>query len=548
MTRFSSLVSAIADAALTVAISLVVPLIITIASWLITGGFQTTLVDVPFTIAAAVWALGLGGGVGVAISPGTYPALGIAEPFVFVVSIAPLVFTAFIAWMAWRVGDRLSNEDAPWAGLAGSVVSFGLASWLSIAFATADPFRIDVQGAVTVGTLVWAVALLVGVRIWDYLPWSSWIGDRLDEVAHIALRSVRIAAGLVVGTIGLATLFLIIALVTSMGRVIGLTEALQLDVAGVIGVGLLQLAYLPTLIIWAVGWVLGPGIQLGEGSIATLGGTDAGPLPIVPLLGMLPEGSSPYLWSVVALPVLLAAVIALIARSRDEGIDDRVWWERLLVPIIGALVAAGALALLAQLSRGAIGPERLTEFGPQPGWVFLVAFGVFVIGGAIGAYLPLEPSTATVGIGSDAADADALDSRSASEEFDADETDPKTRPHLIPIRNILGKVLGERFFEHDDHDEDRETPQQADDEDAAIGDASNRGNENRGNESTPDLDDEQPSDDAGHHDPHSKTRGSRTQASSPYARPRPRQDLRDAVRRPDEPDIYADIDLHDDPK
>lgn len=483
MTRISSLIAAIADAALTVAIGLGLPLAITIASWLITGGFQTTEFEVPFTIAAAIWALGLGGGVGFSIGPETYPGLGIAEPFTFVVSVAPIAFTALIVWLGWRGGHRLSEEDAPWTGIAGSTAAFAVGSWLSLTFATADPMRVDVQGAVTVGTLTWFAALMVGSRFWEYLPWGNWVGDRLDDLAAIAARAVRIAAGLVVGIFALATALLLIALVTSMGRVIGLLELLQLDIASVIGIGLLQLAYLPTLIVWSAGWLLGPGIQLGSGSSATLGGTDAGPLPVVPLLGMLPENTSAYLWALLALPVVLAAVIALISRTRNAGIDNRLWWERLLPITFGAFIASVALAVLAQLSRGSLGPGRLTEFGPQPWWILLAAFGLFLCGGAIGAFLPLEPLNEA--------------EMSAGSESSVDEPDPKTQAHLVPFHNLLGRVLGDR-----DHDE----------ETAA---------------------DQEPS---GTAEPRS---------SSPYARPPKRTELRDAVQRPDEPDIYADIDLDD---
>lgn len=566
MTRIPVHIAAIADAALTVAIGLALPLLFTIASWLISGGFQTTLFDVPFTIAAAVWALGLGGGVGFSISPETYPSLGIAEPFVFVVSIAPLAITALIAWMAWRAGDRLSDDDAPWAGIAASIAAFALAAWLSLTFATSTPFRIDVSGAVTVGTITWAVMLLIGVRVWEYLPWHNWLADRFDEVAELAIRAVRIAVALVVGTLGLATAFLLLALVTSMGRVIGLMESLQLGISGVIGIGLLQLLYLPTLIVWASAWMLGPGIELGEGSLANLGGTEAGPLPVVPLLGMLPEGSSPYLWAVIALPVVLAAVVSLIARSRIEGIDERVWWERLLPPVGGALIAAVTLAVFAHLSRGAIGPGRLTEFGPQPWWMLLVAFALFFVGGAIGAFLPLESVAVSstesaesaggpdsgdgAGTGraatSNGADRTARSGRSpgsrrstgvpgsddaegeaGSEPF-TDGPDPRTQPHLIPFQRILGRVLGDRRDEHDDDDTD-ETD--SDEDQYENGDAA----DGHDLDSVPLTDDED-----------TDTRWPRAKPASPYARARPRLELRDAVHRPDEPDIYADIDLNDD--
>lgn len=500
MTRISALIAALADAALTVAIGLAVPLLVSVSSWLITGGFQTTAFEVPFTIAAAIWALGLGGGVGFSISPEAYPALGLSEPFTFVVSIAPLAFTAFVAWMGWRAGRRLRDEDAPWAGVLGSAVAFAVTAWLSLAFATADPMRIDVQGAVTVGTLTWGVMLLIGLRAWEYLPWERWLGESAEAIADIAARAVRIAAGLVTGVFGLASACLLIALLTGMGRVIGLMETLHLDTAGVIGVGLLQLAYLPTLIVWTAAWLLGPGIQLGEGSLATLGGTDAGPLPTVPLLGLLPEGSSTYLWALVALPVALAAVLALLTRARGEanrGVDERVWWQRLLPAAVGALLAAIALAVFAQLSRGSIGPGRLAEFGPQPWSVLLAAFGLFALGGAIGTFLPLESLDAG------RREAAARDERDHRDDRDArDDQDPR------PVRDTPAarpSAAGRKEAAQPQRAAAAKPVAEGDREDSAT--------------SWPD---------------------------SPYARPAKRTELRDAVQRPDEPDIYADLDLDED--
>ncbi|MGO1545063.1 MAG: cell division protein PerM [Gulosibacter sp.] len=563
MTRISSLIAAIADAALTVAIGLGVPLLATVASWLITGGFQTTHFELPFTTAAAIWALGLGGGVAFTIDPATYPGLGIAEPFSFVVSVAPLAVTAFIAWMGWRAGNRLADDDAPWSGMLGSTAAFAIVAWLSTAFATFEGVRIDVTGAVLVGTLTWLVMLAIGTRIWEYLPWQHWLGDRLDTITDTAIRAVRIATGLVAGVFALASLLLIVALVTSMGRVIGLMESLQLDIPGVIAVGAMQLAYLPTLLIWAASWVLGPGIQLGTGSAAGLGGVDAGPLPVLPLLGLIPESASPLWWGMIALPVLLAAVIALIARARNEDIDSQSWWERLLPPGLGALLAAVTLAVLAQLSRGSLGPGRLTEFGPQPGWVLLAALALFLVGGAVGAFLPLEsvsglePATAEVDAdepharkkqpGSEsrfkraqrAAAAGSGGTQRAAEpeaqDFDDADPDPKTAPHLIHFHNVIGRILGES--RHDDED-DAEPDSQRDSKTAP-----NAAPRSAPNATVRDSEDAHPEEARPDPETPAKENAAERRPPSPYQRPVKRTELRDAVQRPDEPDIYADIDL-----
>ncbi|SJM71482.1 putative integral membrane protein [Gulosibacter sp. 10] len=560
-------------------------MLIAVTGWLTTGAFQTTLWEVPLTAATAIWALGLGGGVGFTVEPLAFPALGIAEPFAFVVSVAPLAFAVFIGWMAWRVGNRLSDEDDPWVGAGASTVVFALASWISVIIAPSYPVRADAGGAVLVGSLLWLALLLIGLRVWEYLPWRDWAGDRAEWIADRLRSGLRLAGGLLAGVCAAASVLLLVGLVAGMGRVVGLMQALQLDAWGVIALGLVQLAYVPTLIVWSASWLLGPGVQLGTGSVAGLGGVEAAPIPVVPLFGIIPETSSPVWWALLAVPVALAAVLALGFRAEAEQQDAQPWWERLLTPALGAVIAGGTLALLAQLARGALGPGRLEAFGPQPGWVLLAATGLFFLGGAVGAFLPLEPvkvhlpfgdrergdddevetggpsrdersrtdasaehAEARAGdraaargrgdgarrgyrLGEPDGDAEASDS-DADEDARREDAHPGTDAHRLPFRRLFGRIGGVRSGgDGEDAPAGSARPRRAGSEEARgraeSGEAEARGRGGEDAEAESDADERQEAPRPG---------GIWT---TPKSRPRTDRE-RPAV---EEPDIYADIDL-----
>ena len=131
---------------------------------------------------------------------------------------------------------------------------------------------------------------------------------------------------------------------------------------GVVG-GLVLLAVgltlLPNAVVWGAGWLAGPGFAVGAGTAVGPFGTAVGPLPALPLLAAVPGGPVPLWVGVLALavPVLAGAVGGLVLARRGGR-----WWEALLVgPVAGLLVA-----LLAGLSGGPAGGDRLADLGPAP--------------------------------------------------------------------------------------------------------------------------------------------------------------------------------------
>ena len=119
------------------------------------------------------------------------------------------------------------------------------------------------------------------------------------------------------------------------------------------------LALLPNAVVWGACWLAGPGFAVGVGTAVGPFGTAVGPLPALPLLAAVPGGPVPV-WVgvlVLAVPVAAGAIGGLVLARRRGG-----WWEVLLVgPLAGLLVA-----VLARLSGGPAGGDRLADLGPSP--------------------------------------------------------------------------------------------------------------------------------------------------------------------------------------
>jgi hypothetical protein len=220
-----------------------------------------------------------------------------------------------------------------------------------------------------------------------------------------------------------SAVFLTVLMVIGYGRIVGLYETLQPGVLGAGALTLAQLALLPNAVIWAASWLAGPGFAIGAGSSVDVAQTTLGPLPSVPLFGVLPQSDPGFGLAAVLVPVLCGAVAGFLlrrwiepmsaaqaagrvdgyragvraggvggARGRlEHGIGGRtdggVEWGagRLTLVVLGMGACSGAvLGLLAWWSSGAIGPGRLQHAGPNPLLVAAAVAAEVVIGAGIG--------------------------------------------------------------------------------------------------------------------------------------------------------------------
>lgn len=227
-------------------------------------------------------------------------------------------------------------------------------------------------GGVVIGAVsgLWGASRAVGFD--PRRTWPVWV------------RSVPPAMGyalLVCLTGGLAALGA--ALIVHRDRVALIHEAMEPGIAGTILLVLVQLLYLPNLVLWATSWALGAGVTLGDGSLLSMSVTDVGFLPSVPVLGAVGEpglgGGALFWWLVVGVVAgLMAALVVGLARPRAR-FDE--------TALVGGLagVAAGLLVtLLCSLAGGGLGEDRLAHIGPTTAQLIIVAPVLLGLSGLVG--------------------------------------------------------------------------------------------------------------------------------------------------------------------
>lgn len=154
-----------------------------------------------------------------------------------------------------------------------------------------------------------------------------------------------------------------------------------------LGLLLLQIAWVPTALVWTLAWLAGPGFVVGTGTVFAPSHVVAGSVPSLPLLGLLPTDALAHGGTVLPLALSVAALAAVWRHRR------RLAALALPEALIAAVAASLGLALLTLiaclLATGSIGPGRMTDVGPRSGLVaglLLLEVGVAMLAGTAAAH------------------------------------------------------------------------------------------------------------------------------------------------------------------
>ncbi|MDR2295099.1 MAG: DUF6350 family protein [Microbacterium sp.] len=343
---------------------------------------------------AKIWQLGGLVPVTLTLPEPLLTALGVApDAGGFIISLAPLALTAFVAIFAARSGVRAMRAGAGLAGvLSGAAVYTAVAVIVQLTSAAPLAHTITWQ-AILHPALLYTVPAALGALV---VAWRDgdrglvdWVHDMVDEspeqwseLPALAARGIAIACGSLVGAGALAVL---VSVLLRGGEMISLFQSARVDVWGAVLIALASAAYLPTLITWAVAWLSGAGITVGVGSTLTPAAVHLGVVPALPPLGLLPSGGAPLMLVVVIVPVAVGALAGWVLRSGFVAVlgDDEPLLPRVVLSVSVAAGAAGFAAIASALARGGIGPGRLAELGPNPGLVALAIGAEVLVGAAI---------------------------------------------------------------------------------------------------------------------------------------------------------------------
>lgn len=387
--------------------------------------------------AADVWLVGHGVNLTIALDPQTVATLGLpgaAAPFQ--VTIALLGFALLTAALGVRTGSRAAETAFRATGALSALGTFLVIAAIVTLTAGSEPVHPSLWQGIVLPPFVYALGIGVGFGFAALragsgataragagvgaaggpgagagsdpaaAPVGGARGDAhasdtsgpvgpaivavRERVAAIpapvrtaALGAVRAGSAAAAIVIGIAALILALLIFGNYGTIISLYEQLQTGVVGGIALTIAQLAFLPNLVVWLASWLIGPGFAIGTGSAVSPIGTALGPLPGLPLFGVIPAHGYSFGLVGIVVPLLAGfAAAALLRGTRRVQTDGPL---ALILTAVGIGVVAGIeLGLLAWWSSGALGPGRLHDVGPNPWLVGALAAAEVAVAAAIG--------------------------------------------------------------------------------------------------------------------------------------------------------------------
>ena len=306
-------------------------------------------------------------------------------------TLVPLGLSVLPLLLCYRSGRRLAR--ASYEGeflipvLSGSV-TYALISSAMYGWASPHPQPLQALNAalvplgIVVAGLMWggyrearSLSRMVGVdtaeQISQMSQYSRWAGS-------YAWAVVRAAVVAFVALVGLGAVLLGIGILAGWSQIVATYQELHAGAVGDTAVTLLQLGFLPNLVIYAIAWSTGAGFSFGAGTSVGLTSSDVGTLPMLPILGAVPESMGTFGLVGLLVPLGAGAIAGWwFLREGEDHLDE---WVALKVPFrpLPALISAVVLGVmtgiltsfgalwLGWISYGSLGIGRFTEVGAEP--------------------------------------------------------------------------------------------------------------------------------------------------------------------------------------
>jgi hypothetical protein len=336
--------------------------------------------------------------------------LGSVQVPAYTFDLIPLGFSILIGWAIYRAGRRLSSDEFLGSSWVGAILSYGvLAVALNSVVNTKKVFVLDWQ-AIFIPTALFAAILIIGsvvgspkyetsgslrkkfsdffINRFEKLPWA---------IKPLLSPALRAGTGVVLALTAFSAIFIAISFAWNWIEVIRLYQSLQLSFLGTVSVSFGQLALLPNLIALGDTWLTGVGFSIGQGSMVSPMGTELGPIPAIPMLAVLPVGSSALMILFVLIPLLAAFLATLLVKSHTAELRFNYASATSAALALGlsiGFVAAIEMFLLADFSGGSIGPGRMASVGATPWLIALVTFVEVSAAAVLAAFFSARPEAA----------------------------------------------------------------------------------------------------------------------------------------------------------
>jgi hypothetical protein len=272
--------------------------------------------------------------------------------------LSPLGFTALPVGALVLAGRYAAHRFHAGLWALAAVVAAYPAAALVIAWSAANgPLHADLGAAAGYPCLIACCGFGAGL-----------LSVRAPGLERWAATAVRAGTAALAVLLGGAALLAALALGMRFTDVVHLGTAIGQGAAGDGGLFLIDLALVPNLVFWALGFAAGPGFAVGQSTSVSIGGSVHGTLPGLPVLQAVPHtGELPH-WAALALavPAAAGAVAVLIVGRSLRGLTERAAALGAAVPAVGAAVGAGAV-----LSGGPVAAGAMSAVGPVPWQVAL---------------------------------------------------------------------------------------------------------------------------------------------------------------------------------
>ncbi|MDN5794532.1 MAG: DUF6350 family protein [Intrasporangium sp.] len=311
-------------------------------------------------VGSAIWFLGHGQAIG---GPG------------IAVSTTPLLLLAVFVAIAWRMSRRLVLGARPavrraewdtvvWRGLVpGYLLGYAVAAAVFGALTLAGSVHPDPIGIA--GTMLVPVVGLAVVLVRPGADTTPALVERgLAALPRWSVAAWRAACRGAVLLLGAGMVLVVLSMLVALGDVLRIQGEYDAGLVAGAVLAIAQVAFLGNVATWGLAFLVGPGFSVAVDGLVSPAGAHPGLMPLIPILGALPdEAAYPRIvWVVLVVPVVIGA---MVARRTDLLLGSAGRRERASAVGAACATAVALVTVLTALANGAMGLERLGSVGVQ---------------------------------------------------------------------------------------------------------------------------------------------------------------------------------------
>lgn len=397
--RLKAAIQGVTQTTLVIAVGFVSIFLLNMLTWLVEQTPGTTFNSVIQT-SARIWLNAHF--VGIQIAEGK--VAGVKVP-AYEFTLVPLGFALLIAWLIYRVGRSLAGQENLGYGWVGSIATYALVAVGLTSTASSKAIKVQDISGVFLPVLIFSVIVIFSSLFAETdlegplrLRLREFFANRIDRlpwaIKPVIAPALRAGTAVVACLAAVSAIAVAILIAVNWVDAIKLYQGLQLSFLGTLVISFGQLALLPNMIIYGMSWLTGLGFSLGEGSTVSPLAVELGPLPAIPMLSALPTGTDSLMIVFVLVPLLAAFFATLLVKPFTQEL--RFNYASATSAAIGlglgvGFVAAAEMLLLALISGGSIGPERMSQVGVNPWLVFAVTFIEVATVSSLAAFFSARP-------------------------------------------------------------------------------------------------------------------------------------------------------------